>query len=599
MLTSFGLRFIISNITISFLVIGLLLVKRGFKNHITIRFQYNLWLLFLLLLAIPFIPVKPSETLSLHSVLSFLDSFGANPANTALQTDTAVTVTDNAKWFQDFYVSAKQKSPALLTICLLGLWLAGAFLMVFRTLHSNLKIRQLVNSSLPVQSEGVKALLKECLETSGIDKNITVLSSAYINSPISVGLFHPRIILPIPVISDFNKQEIRYILLHELQHFKHKDLPVNYAMCLAGILYWFHPFVWLGLKEMRNDRELACDASVLNLLEEDNYYDYGNALILFAGKLSNPSFPFAAGIGGTTKQITKRIQNIAAFSPESKWLKLKSKFIFVITFVMILTSIPFLSVIAASDNRYQFSSSKAAYEDLSPYFDGNDGSFVLYNQSTGSWSIYNKANSVKRISPDSTYKIYSALFGLERGSITPEATILPWNKEENLYDSWNRDQNLDSAMANSVNWYFQALDQKTGMKDLKKYMKLTGYGNEDLSGGLSSYWMESSLKISPVEQVELLTKFYQNDFQFKDSSINAVKNSLLITKNNAASLYGKTGSGRIEEKDVNGWFIGFVEKSDTTYFFAANIQGKDNVNGSLARNIALNILKEKNIFTTN
>jgi bla regulator protein BlaR1 len=111
--------------------------------------------------------------------------------------------------------------------------------------------------------------------------------------------------------------------------------------------------------------------------------------------------------------------------------------------------------------------------------------------------------------------------------------------------------------------------------------------------------MESSLKISPVEQVELLTKFYQNDFHFKDSSIKAVKHSLLLNKNNDGSLYGKTGSGRIEEKDINGWFIGFVEKSDTTYFFAANIQAKDKVNGSLARNIALNILKEKNIFTAN
>jgi bla regulator protein BlaR1 len=471
--------------------------------------------------------------------------------------------------------------------------------MVLRTLHSNLRIRQLIRSSLPVQNKRVKSLLKECLETSGIVKNITVLSSAYIKSPISIGLFHPRIILPIPVISDFDEQEIRYILLHELQHFKHKDLPVNYAMCLAGILYWFHPLVCLGLKEMRNDRELACDASVLNLLEEDRYFDYGNALILFAGKLSNPSFPFAAGIGGTTKQITKRIQNIAAFSPESGWLKFKSKLIFAITFVIILTSIPFLSVNAASDNRYLFTGSKVDYEDLSPYFEGNEGSFVLYNQTAGSWSIYNKSNSIKRISPDSTYKIYSALFGLESGSITPKSSIMPWNKINNPYTAWNRDQNLDSAMENSVNWYFQALDQKTGKKALKKFIKLTGYGNEDLSGGLSHYWMESSLKISPVEQVELLTKFYQNDFHFKDSSIKAVKHSLLLNKNNDGSLYGKTGSGRIEEKDINGWFIGFVEKSDTTYFFAANIQAKDKVNGSLARNIALNILKEKNIFTAN
>ncbi len=97
---------------------------------------------------------------------------------------------------------------------------------------------------------------------------------------------------------DYNESDMRYMLLHELQHYKHKDAVASYLMNLAGVVYWFNPLVWYALKEMRNDREVACDTSVLKMLEEDAYEDYGNTLINFAEKVSLTPFPFAAGLGG-------------------------------------------------------------------------------------------------------------------------------------------------------------------------------------------------------------------------------------------------------------------------------------------------------------
>ena len=76
------------------------------------------------------------------------------------------------------------------------------------------------------------------------------------------------------------------MLLHELQHYRHKDAIANYLMNFAGVLYWFNPFVWFALREMRNDREIACDTSVLKMLQEDDYENYGNTLINFIEKVS-------------------------------------------------------------------------------------------------------------------------------------------------------------------------------------------------------------------------------------------------------------------------------------------------------------------------
>ena len=130
-----------------------------------------------------------------------------------------------------------------------------------------------------------------------------------------MGLLKPCIYLPIHLISDYNESDMRYMLLHELQHYKHKDAIANYLNELCRSKYiGFNP---LGLvcsrKKCVSDREVACDTSVLKMLEEDDYADYGNTLINFAEKISLTPFPFAAGLGGNMKQMKRRIINIASY----------------------------------------------------------------------------------------------------------------------------------------------------------------------------------------------------------------------------------------------------------------------------------------------
>ena len=77
-------------------------------------------------------------------------------------------------------------------------------------------------------------------------------------------------------------------------------------------------------------------------------------------------------------------------------------------------------------------------------------------------------------------------------------------------------------------WHFFNLST---VKDetINSYLQQIGYGNKNISGDFSSYWMQSSLKISPVEQVELLKNLYRNNFNFTPANIHAVKNSIHLT----------------------------------------------------------------------
>lgn len=177
-------------------------------------------------------------------------------------------------------------------------------------------------------------------------------------------------------------------------------------------------------------------------------------------------------------------------------------------------------------------------------------------------------------------------------------SIIAWNGENYPFEAWNADQTLQSAMASSVNWYFQSVDEQLGASDVYSYIQEIGYGNENMSGDFSSYWMESSLEISPIEQVELLTKLQNNSFGFAPENINAVKDAIRLSSSDTGTLYGKTGTGRVNGQDVNGWFIGYIETADNTYFFATNISADSDATGGNATEITMSILSDMNIWVS-
>ncbi len=582
--------------------------------------QYNLWFLLLGLLAVPFIPFR---LIGFPQIFSWLGSLICSPASgttTAIGEAEGINLAGNTYWMNDFALSVNSETPSIAGYLLLGIWIVGIITMIILVIKSSLRLRTLKKSALPLQNPEVHRLYHRCLEEIGIHRNIPVYSTVFLKFPIIVGLLKPCIYLPIHLISDYtlsrsansegvcitgypngcNESDMRYMLLHELQHYKHKDAIASYLMNLARVIYWFNPLVWYALKEMRNDREVACDTSVLKMLEEDDYEDYGNTLINFAEKISLTPFPFATGLGGNMEQMKRRIINIASYEKPTFIKNLKSMTAFVLTAVLMLGFAPFISTYAADKNHYQWDSSSEniSYVDLSTYFVDYEGSFVLYDLENDAWSIHDIEHATLRVAPNSTYKIYDALFGLEEDIITPENSFITWNGETYPFEAWNADQTLQSAMNSSVNWYFESIDEQLGAADISNYIEEIGYGNENMSGAFSTYWMESSLKISPIEQIELLTKLRDNSFGFAPENINAVKDAICLSSSDAGAFYGKTGTGRVDGQDVNGWFIGYIETADNTYFFATNIGADSDATGGNATEITMSILSDMNIWTS-
>ena len=587
---NFEIHFLICNIFISVFIAVIIGLKRLLSKYISAPALYRLWFLLPGLMTVPFLPKNMFSVLQKFSLSSGTHSiFAEKPSlHPFIGSDAAFEKVN------DFAVSISDKTPSSLCIFLLGIWISGGAFMCVLTFRSFLRLHALEGSALPLQHQQVQKLYQSCCNEMRIKKEVPVYSTAFLKSPFTTGFLKPRIYLPIHLISDFNPVELRFIFLHELQHCRQKDALISYWMNFICIIYWFNPFVWRALREIQNDREVSCDSKVLHQLEKSDYHAYGNTLINFAEKLSHFPFPYRAGISGSMKQIKHRILNIAHFQKETKASRLGGIFLFIVTASLFLWAVPTLAFSYSPQNRSDLPKNikRISNLKLSNAFHGYEGSFVLYNSRENSWSVYDPDNARKRISPNSTYKIYDALLGLESGVISPESSVISWNGEACPFEAWEGDQDLNSAIKNSVNWYFQSIDSQLGSDSIKSFLHTIQYGNQQTGSDMDLYWTDSSLKISPLEQVELLKKFNENEFHFSPDNISAVKKALQLSSSDAGNFFGKTGTGRIDNRDVNGWFVGYVETSDNTYYFSVNIKADSNASGSAAAKIAMSVLSD-------
>ncbi|MGE7463047.1 BlaR1 family beta-lactam sensor/signal transducer [Alkalihalobacillus sp. NPDC127517] len=577
----------------TFSIVVILFIKKWFGKQLTAKWRYHLWMFLLIMLLLPFIPTH------IYSSSSLFDARGTDRMSTLHSNEelTRTNMVEGLKLIQDFSVSVNRLDLSFVSITVLVLWTLGVLLFTFNMILGWNTLRRIKKHSLVFANQEVLQLFEECKKRVGVKKSITMFRSKQIQSPMIVGQFKPYIMLPAQHENWLSLKHYEYIFLHELNHYKNNDLMINYVIVFYQIIYWFNPLIWFAFREMRLDREIACDESVLYLLDEHSFSAYGNTIINFidSSKRSR-KLHLVTKINGSKSQIKKRIERISVFKPSFKKTRSKNVLIYFVASLVMFVQLPVVSAFSTQNDRYYFDYDRAVNEDLQLHFEGYEGSFVLFDQNAQQYHFYNEEKSKLRVSPNSTYKIYSALFALEKEVIAPEESTLMWDGTKQPFEDWNKDQDVSSALQKSVNWYFKELDYRMGFDSIQSNLKNINYGNSDISGGLGEYWLESSLKISPIEQVQLLQAFYYNQLGYKDFHIQTVKESLLIEEKKDIRISGKTGTGAVNGKDINGWFVGYVETANNTYFFATNLQNEDQASGSKAVEMTLQILEELRIY---
>lgn len=185
----------------------------------------------------------------------------------------------------------------------------------------------------------------------------------------------------------------------------------------------------------------------------------------------------------------------------------------------------------------------------------------------------------ERITPACSFNIVLSLMGYDAGVLKDEKTPT-WDFQQGYaddYESWKAPQTPQSWMKHSAVWYSKAIALQLGLEKIQYYLASFEYGNQDMSGGLTTAWLSSSLKISPKGQVEFIQNMIHGKLPVSTEAIEMTK--VLLFKEELPEgwkLYGKTGKGVIREQDGQNlevvWFVGWVEKDHTFFPFAYNVR---------------------------
>jgi beta-lactamase class D len=198
------------------------------------------------------------------------------------------------------------------------------------------------------------------------------------------------------------------------------------------------------------------------------------------------------------------------------------------------------------------------------------GTIVISSLHSGQTYIHNNSRANRRFSPASTFKILNTLISLEEKAISGKDDALSWDGHLYDYPEWNRDQTLESAFKVSCVWCFQELAGRVGAENYRIYLRKSAYGELREPFEETTFWLDGSLRISAIEQVNFLRHVYQRALPFSSSSYETLQDIMLVEQTPAFTVRAKTGWATREAPQV-GWYVGYVETLNDVWFFATNM----------------------------
>ncbi len=313
----------------SLLILALLLGKRFLKNKISRQWQYYIWLVVVMRLLLPFGPEVSLMGKAYQAVDQAISQAaplppqqqspqsgpGGNLAPAVGAEQHNETVNSPA---DDVTTAHPLQDIGVLLINHIWLvWLVAALGLLIRkiTIYQGF-VRYIKAGSTLVSDIELLDRLSIVAEQSGIKKPIELCVDPLVSSPLLIGFFHPCIVLP---SADIPEKDLHYIILHELTHYKRRDMFYKWLVQITVCLHWFDPLVHLMSREIAKACEFSCDEAVLVKMGYDNAQDYGKALLDAMAAVGRYKENLGAVTLSENKQLLKeRLGAIMKFKKRSR-----------------------------------------------------------------------------------------------------------------------------------------------------------------------------------------------------------------------------------------------------------------------------------------
>jgi beta-lactamase regulating signal transducer with metallopeptidase domain len=142
------------------------------------------------------------------------------------------------------------------------IWLLVALAVLGRITLGTARLSLWTRRARPVIDGTWLSLTRRLADRLQIERPVSLLRSARACIPMTWGIVYPVVLLPSDA-DDWPEDRRAVVLLHELAHVQRFDALTQFIAQFAIALFWFNPLVWFAARQMRSERERACDDVVL------------------------------------------------------------------------------------------------------------------------------------------------------------------------------------------------------------------------------------------------------------------------------------------------------------------------------------------------
>lgn len=187
-------------------------------------------------------------------------------------------------------------------------WCLGGIAFISAHMLSYLHYRKrLMRQGMPIEDEEISGLLSELKNELGIKGGISLWKYSRAASPMLMGFFKPVIVLP---KEDYSRDELFFILKHELVHYKRHDIWLKLLLVVAKGIHWFNPVVWMMQREAVIDMEMSCDERVIKNAGYDVKKAYTETLLSTIHRQYAGQTLLSTQFKGGKQIMKKRFKNI-------------------------------------------------------------------------------------------------------------------------------------------------------------------------------------------------------------------------------------------------------------------------------------------------
>lgn len=316
----------------------ILLALRPFlKNNVSKTFQYYIWLLVLLRLALPVSydgsimnRIVSQTGIAQAPAVSAAGDSDILPGNTAPQGNVQNTpqgaapseAAPNGNGVPNPDISGGSGSSHIniwrfAADHLTAIWLLGALT------HFSWFIIAYLRFSRRIRRTSVRPHPDDMEVFAGLRGNIRVqlACNPYISTPMLIGFFSPCIVIPhLAFTGNGMKPEFKNILRHELTHYRRRDLLYKWFAVFVSSLHWFNPLMILVRREINRACELSCDEMVIRSLDAGRRHNYGETLLAIASHKRLPTGVVTTTMCEEKRELKERLESIMTYKRKSVFM---------------------------------------------------------------------------------------------------------------------------------------------------------------------------------------------------------------------------------------------------------------------------------------